>query len=132
MINACRLCGAQRLTRIRRYRTHTESGWKLFDGSFVCACASCGFLQVIPIPGREALANYYASAYWSTVHEGRTLDDPQTFPRDNLIQFERGRSLAQLIASALPVAPAAVLDVGAGRGYVLHAVGALYPAAIRI
>jgi trans-aconitate methyltransferase len=54
------------------------------------------------------------------------------FPKDNLAFFNRGRSIAELVTSHLGSRPTRILDVGAGSGHVLHALGERHADAARV
>src|SRR5262249_24032596 len=63
---------------------------------------------------------------------GANLADLREFPRDNPILHERGQAIAALLAKHVDAGrPLGILDVGAGYGHVLHALGARFPAATR-
>jgi cyclopropane fatty-acyl-phospholipid synthase-like methyltransferase len=65
-------------------------------------------------------------------HGGGDLPDAALFPRDNLALFNRGQALAELVAAHARTQPATILDIGAGWGHVLHAIGERYPTAHRV
>jgi 2-polyprenyl-3-methyl-5-hydroxy-6-metoxy-1,4-benzoquinol methylase len=120
------------LQPLRRYRVQTKAGHALFGGAWLRECVSCGLVQAVPRPDAERLDDYYATAYWKKTHPATGLVDVQRFPRDNLALFNRGRSIAELVTSHVRSGPKRILDVGAGYGHVLHALGELYADATRV
>jgi SAM-dependent methyltransferase len=104
----------------------------LFGKAALFTCERCQLVQAAPAPDDDALDEYYTSAYWSGTHEGTPLDDGAVFPRDNEILFQRGHALTALAASHLYRTPLVALDIGAGRGHALHAIGARYPGIQRV
>jgi SAM-dependent methyltransferase len=117
---------------LRRYRVQTGAGRALFEGGWLHECAACGLVQAVPRPDAGKLAEYYSASYWKTTHGAADLVDVQRFPRDNLALFNRGRSIAELVTSHLGAGPKRILDVGAGYGHVLHALGERYADATRV
>jgi SAM-dependent methyltransferase len=120
---ACLLCHGKDLQPLRRYRVQTTAGRALFGGGWLRECVSCGLVQVVPGPDASRLDDYYATAYWKKTHPATGLVDVERFPRDNLALFNRGRSIAELVMSHVRSRPKRILDVGAGYGHVLHALG---------
>jgi len=58
--------------------------------------------------------------------------DTNTFPKDNLFYFNRGRSATELISQYLKKDNLQILDVGAGYGHILHNLGQRYPNSTRL
>ena len=85
-----------------------------------------------PLPSEEALSSYYLADYWKTAHGAAGLTDVDRFPRDNLALFNRGASIAALVAEYVDPAVRNILDVGAGYGHVMHALGERFPRARRL
>lgn len=129
---SCLSCGAAGLQALRRYRVQTRAGKALFGRCWLRECDSCGLVQAHPGPDAAALAAYYASAYWEATHPAGDLADVALFPRDNLALFNRGLALGELVAAHARRQPARILDIGAGPGHVLHALGDRYPSAAKI
>jgi SAM-dependent methyltransferase len=130
--SACLSCGATTLHPLRRYRVQTRAGKTLFGRSWLRECSSCGLVQAVPRPDAAALAAYYSNAYWEATHGAADLADLSLFPKDNLALFNRGQSLADLVAAHARRQPATILDIGAGLGHVLHALSERYPAADKV
>ena len=129
---SCLSCGATKLQPLRRYRVQTRVGRKLFGTSWLRECLSCGLVQAQPRPDEDALADYYTKAYWEATHPAGDSADTALFPKDNLALFNRGQALADLVAAHARAQPARILDIGAGFGHVLHALGEQYPAAAKV
>jgi SAM-dependent methyltransferase len=128
----CVACGSRELQPVRRYRTESPPGRALLGRLTLYRCSACALVQAAPCPSDEALARYYASDYRSGGRYGSDAADVQRFPRDNLFFFNRGTSIAERVAPRLrEVAGDAprVLDVGAGFGHILHAIGERFPRA---
>lgn len=104
----------------------------MFGGSVLCRCGACDLVQVDPLPQTEALNAYYTHDYRTGGLYGSDTNDAATFPRDNLFYFNRGESIAELVAQDLAGQPREILDVGAGFGHVLHAFGQRFPEARRL
>jgi SAM-dependent methyltransferase len=89
-------------------------------------------VQVDPLPDAEALNAYYRHDYRTGGLYGSDTNDAATFPRDNLFYFNRGESIADLVDKHLGRSPQNILDVGAGFGHILHALGQRFPGARRL
>jgi SAM-dependent methyltransferase len=104
----------------------------VFGRSVVYQCQDCGLAQVEPRPDARALNRYYEHDYRTQGLYGSDINDASRFPKDNLFYFNRGRSIAELVARHVTQQPREILDVGAGFGHVLHAFGERYPDARRL
>lgn len=129
---SCLGCGEKNLQHIRAYRTKSARGRELFGGSVLSRCNTCDLVQVDPLPQSAALNAYYTHDYRTGGLYGSDTNDATTFPRDNLFYFNRGESIAELVAQVLVRRPREILDVGAGFGHVLHAFGQRFPEARRL
>jgi len=127
----CLACGGPLGLGIRPYRCHTDHGRVVFGNARLARCSRCSLVQATPLPGPEALERYYETDYRRRGFAGSDVADPATFPKDNLFYFNRGNSIAELVDSYVD-SPRRILDVGAGYGHVLHALGARYPDAERV
>ena len=127
----CIACGASELVRQRPYRSKTRHGKAIFEHSWLCRCGTCGLVQAAPRPSLAALEDYYAVDYRLGCCAGSDVADLSLFPTDNLFYYNRGQAASGLVAKHLTVAPRAVLDVGAGYGHILEALGRRYPNARR-
>jgi SAM-dependent methyltransferase len=128
----CVSCARKELQPLRRYQVQTSTGRALFGGGWLNECAACGLVQALPRPDAGRLADYYAAAYWETAHPAAGLVDVQRFPKDNLALFNRGRSIAELVTPHVGPGRTRILDVGAGYGHVLHALGERHAGATRV
>jgi len=128
----CLACGHTQLTRQRRYRTKTRHGRALFDDTWLCDCQQCHLVQAVPAPSLDALEAYYAEDYRLGCCAGSDVADLRTFPKDNLYYYNRGRAAAALVQAHLRHAPQTILDIGAGYGHILDALGRTYPKARRM
>jgi SAM-dependent methyltransferase len=129
---ACLSCAATNLRPLRRYKVQTHSGRRLFAGSWLHECLACGLVQAVPLPESRSLADYYATAYWESTHAAARLIDARRFPKDNLALYNRGCSMVEFVAPRIRSEPRRILDIGAGYGHVLHAMGQRYPGAARV
>jgi SAM-dependent methyltransferase len=131
-VPACLGCGSGRLEPIRRYRTNTEQGRRVFGKGVIHLCADCGLAQLDPLPEPSSLTEYYEHDYRQQGLYGSDINDAARFPRDNLFYYNRGRSIAELVAGHVRAEPKDILDVGAGFGHVLHALGERFSSARRL
>jgi SAM-dependent methyltransferase len=129
---SCFVCGESELAAVRKYRTNTAKGRRVFGRARIAKCTRCGLHQVDPRPDAEALARYYVSDYRRARLYGSDVADARTFPRDNLFYLNRGRSIVELTAPEISSEAPAVLDVGTGFGHVLWAFGERYPDSRRL
>lgn len=129
---SCCVCGASPLHAVRRYRTKSSQGARLFGGSVIARCERCTTVQISPRPKPLELSRYYSADYRTGGLYGADVSNPATFPRDNLFYFNRGRSVAERIAEHISRDDARILDVGTGYGHVLHALGERFPASNRL
>jgi 2-polyprenyl-3-methyl-5-hydroxy-6-metoxy-1,4-benzoquinol methylase len=129
-VSGCLSCGNTRLSRVRPYRTRSREGSGLFGGSWLVECAVCGLIQIDPIPTATRLDQYYRDDYRKLGAYGADVADTSRFPRDNLFYFNRGEAVAQLVAPHFAAdRPLRILDIGAGFGHILHALGTAFPKA---
>lgn len=128
----CLVCDGPPGKPIRPYRCHTRHGRAVFGDAWLARCDGCSLVQAMPAPVPEALRRYYEADYRRRGYAGSDVADPDAFPKDNLFYFNRGESIAELVASHLDDPPQRILDVGAGYGHVLHALGRRYPEAERV
>lgn len=103
----------------------------MFGAPWLMECAACGLVQAVPPPSPEALDRYYREDYRKGGLHGADVADPAAFPRDNLFYFNRGRSIAERVAPHVTAARPRMLDIGAGWGHLLHALGERFPGAER-
>lgn len=127
---SCGCCGAP-LLPVRPYRANTAPGRALFGGSRLCQCQGCGLAWVAPLPSPAALTAYYERDYRAAGRYGAAATCLQDFPLDNAFFDARGRSIAELAARYAPTETSRILDVGAGFGHLLHALGERFPSALR-
>lgn len=128
----CLVCDRPLHQRVRHYRCNTPHGRAVFGGAHLSSCSRCSLVQAIPLPSSEALRGYYEVDYRRGGFAGSDVANPSTFPRDNLFYFNRGDSIAELVASHLEARPGRIVDVGAGYGHTLYALGQRYPEAERV
>lgn len=130
MSELCLACAAV-LESVRAYRFNTTRGPGVFGDAHVHRCGSCGLAQVAPRPSGAELAAYYEADYRQCSRNGGDVADAERFPRDNLFYLNRGRSITDLVAPHLATGSPRVLEIGAGFGHNLHALGERFPRAIR-
>lgn len=126
----CLACGAGGLRAVRPYRLDSPHARPLFGGAQLYECAGCGLVQMAPLPDGPALDRYYAETYRSGGKRGAEAASADDFPRDNLFFLHRGESIAALLAPLARergLAAPRILDVGAGFGHILHALGQAFP-----
>ncbi len=130
----CLCCGGASFSRLRAYRNESPAGRRLFRSAAIHKCEACGLCQLLPVPDDAALTAYYASSYRAGRRYGADAADAETFPRDNLFFYNRGRSITALVRPHLGQRerPLTILDIGAGFGHILHALGEAYPSAVRL
>lgn len=129
--NRCIACSGANLQPRRRYRTKTKHGQALFRDAQLAQCADCGLVQTIPSPTLQRLADYYAIDYRNGCFAGADVADVSQFPLDNLFYYNRGQSIADLVAPYLSNPTPHILDIGAGYGHILYALGERFPSAAR-
>jgi SAM-dependent methyltransferase len=103
----------------------------VFGGAYLAECSACGLVQAVPRPEPRMLAEYYALDYRRGCRYGADVANVSQFPKDNLFYFNRGQSVAQLLLPYLETQNPRILDVGAGYGHILHALGQLFPKATK-
>lgn len=125
----CIACDSDNLKRYSGYRCSDVPSRALFGNRSLARCASCGLVQVQPLPTTEELNHYYSTTYRSETWN--IAVDVSLFPRDMGILLSRGRSQAQLLMRCLPNTPAdaRILDIGAGFGHILWCFKELLPEA---
>ena len=127
MSERCITCGSDSLEKVRPYRTKTAHGKDLFDGQWLCECSECGLVQTIPAPSLQALSDYYAVDYRDKCCAGCDVSDSNRFPKDNLFYYNRGQSIADLVKPFVKTDTPEILDIGAGWGHILYAMGERFP-----
>lgn len=127
----CVSCGSSQFQRLRRYRTHTQHGKNIFGGTWLYECRNCHLVQALPRPAPPALDHYYAEDYRRSGYAGSDVASVPEFPKDNLFYYNRGQSVAELLRPFLHIPNPRILDVGAGYGHILYALGQRYPSSIR-
>ena len=123
----CITCGPAVLLAQRRYRCKSAQGKALFGGSQLYRCQGCGLIQAFPLPSLPALAEYYAEDYRNHCLSATDAEELQKFPLDNLFYYNRGQSVAELLAPRVTSPQPRILDIGAGYGHILHALGERFP-----
>jgi SAM-dependent methyltransferase len=89
-------------------------------------------VQCLPLPRSEDLADYYVSSYRQAGLGGIDVANCADFPRDNLFYLNRGRAVTSLLAGHLSSTSPQVVDIGAGWGHTLYALGERYPESGRV
>jgi 2-polyprenyl-3-methyl-5-hydroxy-6-metoxy-1,4-benzoquinol methylase len=128
----CCSCRCERLRLVRPYRTHTRYGKDVFGGAKLYTCEACNLVQALPRPESSVVDEYYRSDYRRAAFTGTDVASAEDFPKDNLFYFNRGRSASELIGRYAPFERPEILDIGAGWGHILHALGERYPGANRV
>jgi SAM-dependent methyltransferase len=77
----------------------------------------------------ELLAGYYAADYRHQCLGGSDVAELAKFPLDNLFYYNRGQAVAALVAPRVETAGPRILDIGAGYGHILRALGGRFPRA---
>jgi SAM-dependent methyltransferase len=116
---------------VRPYRTKTQHGKAIFGESWLYECDECGLVQTLPRPSLKALSDYYAVDYRNGCFAGADVADLSKFPKDNLYYYNRGQSIAELLKPHIQTDTPQILDIGAGFGHILYALGERYPQAPR-
>lgn len=129
---SCLACSSDELRNVRRYRTISAAGRRVFRNARLYECSQCALVQAAPRPSPETLADYYAVDYRGGGCHGADVADAERFPKDNLFYYNRGQSIAQLIAPHIRRENPRILDVGAGFGHILYALSERYPASKRM
>jgi len=123
----CLLCNGNNLRFVRKYRTDSKHGKRLFGKAGLYICANCSFVQMIPVPTDFELVDYYKIDYRYGERYGSEVANVSEFPCDNLFYLNRGESIAELVSKSFnsekESEPVRILDIGAGFGHVLHAFG---------
>lgn len=127
----CLGCAREEGRPVRRYRTNTPHGRQVFGRPSLYECRHCGLVQVEPGPSAKALDDYYRVDYRKHNLYGSDVADTSRFPFDNLFYYNRGQSIAELVAPHVTAPAPRVLDIGAGYGHILHAFGERFPEADR-
>ena len=128
----CLACGYSDLQRMRHYRTNTRYGRAVFGNAWLYECSQCGLVQADPRPASQVLADYYAMDYRSGGCYGSDVANANQFPKDNLFYYNRGQSIAELVSPHVHLEKPRILDVGAGYGHILYALGQRYPHSTRL
>ena len=116
---------------MRPYRSKSAQGRAIFAGAWLYRCDGCGLIQSSPNPSLETLERYYAVDYRNQCLGGSDVADLTKFPLDNLFYYNRGQSIAELLTPFVTVREPQVLDIGAGYGHILHALGERFPGGSR-
>jgi SAM-dependent methyltransferase len=132
MNSLCLACLHHKLRRIRRYRTNTRYGRVVFTNAWLYECCQCGLVQAVPRPASQVLADYYALDYRRGGFYGSDVANTSQFPKDNLFYYNRGQSIAELVSPHVRIEKPRILDVGAGYGHILYALGQRYPHSTRL
>lgn len=127
----CLGCAGTAGSPVRPYRMNTPHGRQVFGQPRLFECAQCGLVQVEPGPSAAALDTYYRIGYRKHNLFGSDVADTSRFPLDNVFYYNRGQSIAELVAPHITTQAPRVLDIGAGYGHILHAFGERYPDAQR-
>lgn len=128
----CLWCRRRRLSPVRAYRSKSAAGRLVFGNARLYECRECRLVQVRPLPTPERLFDYYQVDYRRELLMGADVSDADSFPHDNLFYFNRGQSIAELIAPHVETDRPRVLDVGAGFGHILHSLAQRFPQARRL
>lgn len=128
----CPSCQGSEIGVLRRYRTNTAAGRKLFAGRDLARCGSCGLVWVTPMPDKGLVDAYYRTEYRKCVRYGVTASDVEQFPHDNLFYLNRGRSSVALLDRFIEAKPSRAMDIGAGFGHWLHALREEHPACVTV
>ena len=131
-LSACCSCGHESLKKVRPYRAHTRYGKAVFDGAALYGCERCSLIQALPRPASSVLDAYYVSDYRRAAFTGSDVANLADFPKDNLFYYNRGQSVSELIAQHSRIERPRILDIGAGWGHVLHALGERFPDSTRL
>ena len=65
-------------------------------------------------------------------YAGSDVANLSEFPKDNLFYFNRGQSIADLLSTYVRKENPQILDIGAGYGHILYALGQRYPDSTRM
>ena len=126
-MSSCLVCEHKNLDFVRPYRAKTPHGQTLFQTSSLQKCLQCGVVQATPRPRLQSLEEYYSIDYRDGCFAGSDVADLENFPHDNLYYYNRGQSIAELLSTYLNTEQPNVLDIGAGFGHILYALGERYP-----
>ena len=132
--SSCLLCGKGELQYVRRYRTNSSYGKEVFHKSTLAVCRHCGFVQAVSRPPFDVLADYYVQDYRQgcICTGGGDVADISEYPKDNLYYYNRGQSIAELLHDYVRKEAPRILDVGAGYGHILYALGQQFPDSERV
>jgi SAM-dependent methyltransferase len=128
----CLSCNHDALINVRPYRTNTPFGRAVFGETSLNSCGRCGLVQAAPPPAPEKLTDYYTVDYRTGGYAGSDVADVSQFPKDNLFYFNRGQSIADLLSTYVRKENPQILDIGAGYGHILHALGQRYSHSTRM
>ncbi len=128
----CLSCGSRTMRRVRPYRVNTRFGRTFFGGGWLVECAGCRLVQLVPRPAPEQLNQFYVADYRKNPLYGELAANARQFPKDNLFYFNRGQSIRELLKPHVREAGPCIVDVGAGYGHILHALGEEFPGSRRL
>jgi 2-polyprenyl-3-methyl-5-hydroxy-6-metoxy-1,4-benzoquinol methylase len=114
----CILCGENSFNPVRRYKR--QSG--IFRNTMVVQCEDCSLLQAHPVPSEKDLFKFYVNEYREPGAIGFSESD---LP----IRQESQVSFIKSELEKLKFTPLNILDIGAGHGQLIIALGKTYPAA---
>jgi SAM-dependent methyltransferase len=123
MIGRCLQCEGENLAFVRKYRTQSHSGARIFGSSALYECSDCGLVQSAPRPDPLTLSEYYKLDYRTKGYGGSDVADVSRFPHDNLFYYNRGQSITELLRRFLSKNNPRILDIGAGYGHILYFLG---------
>lgn len=127
----CLACGAGNPEPVLPYPLSEPRDALVFANRRIARCQRCGLHQITPVPSAAELTTYYREAYRSG-ERGRAADADR-YPYDSPWFLSRGRAVRGFLESSGAWPPdggaGAVLDIGAGFGHVLFALGEGLPEA---
>ena len=132
ILGSCLGCDYEQMKSLRPYRTITKYGADVFGKAWLYSCERCGLIQVLPRPDETILAQYYESDYRRGGYHGSDVCNPTEFPKDNLFYFNRGFSIAECVTPHIKKQNPRILDIGAGFGHILYALGQQFPSSTRL
>jgi SAM-dependent methyltransferase len=114
----CPACGASsHASENRRVRYHGNGTFNGEAPDHIRLCAACGFGIAEPEPSDDALRAYYGgSLYWA--HDDDAVADPRENAAQAALAFARWQFLEDALVKNGRTERLAVLDVGAGNGFI--------------
>jgi hypothetical protein len=109
-IKHCPICGLEKLTAIRKYKSNSE----LFSQSFLTRCNTCDIIFTNPNPSEDDLVKYNSN-YFISAHggAGKRRDSEAYFESLGIIRFKYIEEYTKLNFEN----PLKILEVGPGRGH---------------